>query len=93
MPSEPSDAVTTPANSPKLLTVSPAEAGQKLVQYLGRVLGKDLPGSVLMRWIRTGQVRVDGEIWGARASVPIEPGSSIVVRTVDELVFEVDPAP
>jgi len=53
--------VTTSPNSPKILTVSPAEAGQKLVQYLGRVLGKDLPGSVLMRWIRTGQVRVDGK--------------------------------
>lgn len=53
--------MTAPVNSPKILTVSPAEAGQKLVQYLGRVLGKDLPGSVLMRWIRTGQVRVDGK--------------------------------
>jgi membrane protein implicated in regulation of membrane protease activity len=40
-----------------------------------------------------GQVRVDGEIWGARAEVPIEPGSSIVVRAIDELVLEVDPAP
>ena len=46
---------------PIKLIVSPAEAGQKLVQYLGRVLGKDVPGSVFMRWIRTGQVRVDGK--------------------------------
>jgi 23S rRNA pseudouridine955/2504/2580 synthase len=46
---------------PIKLMVSPAEAGQKLVQYLGRVLGKDVPGSVFMRWIRTGQVRVDGK--------------------------------
>lgn len=61
MPAAAPNAVTTPANSPKMLTVSPAEAGQKLVQYLGRVLGNDLPGSVLMRWIRTGQVRVDGK--------------------------------
>jgi len=53
--------VTAHVKSPNSLTVSPAEAGQKLVQYLGRVLGKDLPGSVLMRWIRTGQVRVDGK--------------------------------
>jgi len=45
---------------PRLLHVGQAEAGQKLVQYLGRVLGKDVPGSVFMRWIRTGQVRVDG---------------------------------
>lgn len=47
--------------APILLTVSAAEAGQKLVQYLGRVLGRDVPGSVFMRWIRTGQVRVDGK--------------------------------
>lgn len=46
---------------PIQLTVSGAEAGQKLVQYLGRVLGKDMPGSVFMRWIRTGQVRLDGK--------------------------------
>ncbi|MFP5238503.1 MAG: RluA family pseudouridine synthase [Acidobacteriota bacterium] len=47
--------------NPNIRTVSAAEAGQKLVQYLGRVLGEDAPGSVLMRWIRTGQVRVDGK--------------------------------
>jgi len=46
---------------PIQLTVSRAEAGQKLMQYLGRVLGKNVPGSVFMRWIRTGQVRVDGK--------------------------------
>jgi membrane protein implicated in regulation of membrane protease activity len=40
-----------------------------------------------------GQVRVDGEIWGARAAVAIEPGASVVVRAVDGLVLEVDPAP
>ena len=39
-----------------------------------------------------GQVRVDGEIWGARAAVPIEPGSSVVVRAVDGLVLDVEPA-
>lgn len=38
--------------------VTPAEAGQKLVQYLARRLG--VPHSVLHRWIRTGQVRVNG---------------------------------
>jgi len=42
-------------------TVTPAEAGQKLAQYLGRVVGLGVPGSVFMRWIRTGQVRVDGK--------------------------------
>lgn len=48
-------------SGPINLTVSVAEAGQKLIQYLYRVLGKDVPGSVFMRWIRTGQIRVDGK--------------------------------
>jgi len=48
-------------SGPINLTVSHAEAGQKLIQYLYRVLGKDVPGSVFMRWIRTGQIRVDGK--------------------------------
>jgi 23S rRNA pseudouridine955/2504/2580 synthase len=42
------------------MTVSEAEAGQKLLSFLRRRLGKDLPQSVLMKIIRTGQVRVDG---------------------------------
>ncbi len=40
--------------------VTPEEAGQKLFQYLSRRLGKDAPKSLIMRIIRTGQVRVDG---------------------------------
>ncbi len=40
--------------------VSDAEAGQKLLQFLQRRLADDAPRSVLMRWMRTGQVRVDG---------------------------------
>ena len=39
------------------------------------------------------QVRVDGEIWSARSSEPIEPGASVVVTAVDALVLEVAPAP
>jgi 23S rRNA pseudouridine955/2504/2580 synthase len=39
--------------------VSAEEAGQKLYQFLVRKLGGKVPGSALMRWIRTGQVRVD----------------------------------
>ncbi len=39
-------------------TVQPAEAGQKLLQFLVRRL--NLPQSLLHRWIRTGQVRING---------------------------------
>lgn len=41
------------------LKVSPEEAGQKLLQFLARRLGPDVPGSLLLRLIRSGQVRVD----------------------------------
>ena len=60
---------------PIILSVSGAEAGQKLVQYLGRVLGKDVPGSVFMRWIRTGQIRVDGK--RAKPFDRLEEGQSV----------------
>lgn len=42
-----------------LIEVTPQEAGQKLLQFLLRRLGRDVPQSAVMRWIRTGQVRVD----------------------------------
>jgi len=42
------------------LVVSPEEAGQKLLQFLQRRLGREVPGSALLRIIRTGEVRVDG---------------------------------
>lgn len=41
------------------ITVTADEAGQKLLQFLQRRLGKDVPKSAVMRWIRTGQVRVN----------------------------------
>lgn len=40
--------------------VSRAESGQKLLQFLERRLKGQVPRSAIMRWIRTGQVRVDG---------------------------------
>jgi len=43
-----------------LVGVEEAEAGRKLVDFLKRRAGKDVPTSAIMRWIRTGQVRVDG---------------------------------
>lgn len=42
------------------LAVTPEEAGQKLLQFLQRRLGRGVPGSAILRAIRTGQVRVDG---------------------------------
>jgi 23S rRNA pseudouridine955/2504/2580 synthase len=43
------------------ITVTAAEAGQKLLQYLVRRLGPDLPQAALQKCIRTGQVRLDGK--------------------------------
>ena len=42
-----------------VLTVHRAESGMKLLQFLSRRLGRDIPASALHRWIRTGQVRVN----------------------------------
>ena len=43
----------------QMVIVSPEEAGQKLLQFLQRRVHKDVPKSAIMRWIRTGQVRVN----------------------------------
>ncbi|MBS3779531.1 MAG: RluA family pseudouridine synthase [Desulfovermiculus sp.] len=45
------------------IPVSRAESGQKLLQFLERQLQGQVPRSAIMRWIRTGQVRVDGARW------------------------------
>ena len=38
-----------------------------------------------------GQVKVDGEVWEARADYDLLPGDEVVVRAVDGLVLEVEP--
>lgn len=57
-----SDGPTPVAQAPRHqpLVVSPEEAGQKLLQFLTRRLQGAVPGSALLKAIRTGQVRVDG---------------------------------
>ena len=61
---------------------------EALVGRRGVALGRLTPGSPEI----TGQVRLAGEIWQARASVPVESGASVVVRAVDGLVLDVEPA-
>ena len=39
-----------------------------------------------------GQVRVDGEIWKARCEGGCDVGTSVVVRAIDGLTLEVEPA-
>ena len=39
-----------------------------------------------------GQIRIDGEIWAARCRGGCDPGSAVVVRRIEGLVLEVDPA-
>ncbi|MHC1699876.1 MAG: RluA family pseudouridine synthase [Humidesulfovibrio sp.] len=58
----PDSASAAPAAGPRRqpLVVSPEEAGQKLLQFLTRRLAGAVPGSALLKAIRTGQVRVDG---------------------------------
>jgi membrane-bound serine protease (ClpP class) len=37
-----------------------------------------------------GQVKLDGEVWEARAQYDLLPGDEVVVRSVDGLVLEVE---
>jgi membrane-bound serine protease (ClpP class) len=39
-----------------------------------------------------GQVRVGGEIWKARCAGGCDPGTAVVVRRIDGLILDVDPA-
>lgn len=57
------------------LTVIPSESGQKLMQFIDRRLQGQVPRSALLRWIRTGQVRVDKS--RARPFVRIKTGQQI----------------
>lgn len=43
----------------QFITVTQAESGQKLLQFLERRLTGDVPRSAIQKWIRKGQVRVD----------------------------------
>ncbi|AGW12908.1 RluA family pseudouridine synthase [Megalodesulfovibrio gigas] len=42
-------------------TVTEAEAGQKLFNFLKRRLRRGVPTSLVMRWMRSGELRVDGK--------------------------------
>lgn len=50
--------MTAETPDPNTVVVDPREGGQKLLQFLQRRL--ELPPSLLHRWIRTGQVRLNG---------------------------------
>lgn len=62
------------------VTVTAAEHGQKLLQFLQRRLGGTAPKSMLMRIIRTGQVRVDKG--RAKPFQRIEKGQTIRIPPV-----------
>lgn len=61
--------------------VEPEEAGQKLLQFLARRLERGIPTSALQRWIRTGQVRIDGA--RAKPNTRLESGQQIRVPPHD----------
>lgn len=52
-------ALNTPKNEVRLLTVGPEDDGRRLDNYLGTVLGR-VPKSLVYRIIRRGEVRVNG---------------------------------
>jgi membrane protein implicated in regulation of membrane protease activity len=48
--------------------------------------------TVVTPLLPTGQVRVDGELWQARSAGGEEPGDTVVIRAVEGLELEVEPA-
>jgi membrane protein implicated in regulation of membrane protease activity len=48
------------------------------------------PGVVVRALMPRGQVRVDGELWDARAEHHLAPGDEVVVTSLDGLVLEVE---
>lgn len=68
--------------------LGPATVGtETIVGRRGTALGRLEPGTLHP----VGQVRVDGEIWNARATEPIDPGAAVTVTAVDGLVLGVEP--
>lgn len=77
------------------VVVTPEEAGQKLLQFLQRRLGRDVPTSLLMRLIRKGQVRVDSK--RRKPFDRIEAGQTVRIppinlATAPQGVQSIDPA-
>lgn len=60
-------------DTPSGIAVTRAESGQKLLQWLRRRL--DVPQGQLHKWIRTGQIRVNGG--RVKAFVPVQEGDII----------------
>jgi membrane-bound serine protease (ClpP class) len=50
------------------------------------------PGEAITTLAPRGQVKVDGEIWEARAANGIRAGDAVRVKSVDGLTLEVEPA-
>lgn len=73
----------THGSQPNQITVTSAEAGQKLFQFLTRRTG--LPGGAVMRLVRTGQVRVDGK----RAKPYMRLAEGALVRIPPKLAAEI----
>lgn len=60
---------------PSLLTVTPEEAGGKLIRFLERRLEGGFPPAMFHKWIRTGQVRVNGK--RAKPFFPLAAGDQV----------------
>lgn len=79
--------MTPPSQSPGFPPVSTAEAGQKLLRFLSRRLS--IPQSALHRWVRGGQIRINGH--RCKAFDRIEAGDQI--RIPPQALLEALPAP
>lgn len=71
------------------ILVAEAESGQKLIQWLRRRL--DAPQGELHKWIRTGQIRVNGR--RAKAFAPVNAGDAIRLPPFCRTLLDAPAAP
>ena len=67
--------MTMEQHNPALLTVTGEEAGGKLIRFLERRLEGNFPPAMFHKWIRTGQVRVNGK--RAKPFLPLGAGDQV----------------
>lgn len=74
-----------------LMSIALKARANKVVTGIQGLVGE--VGMAQTALVPKGKVFVHGELWDATASVSVSPGQLVVVRKVDGLQLEVDPAP
>ena len=73
-----------------LMTIAYRAFHNKIITGEQGMIG--LVGEARTSLMPNGKILVNGELWNARSTLPIEPGTPVIVKKVDGLELEVEPA-